>query len=137
QGFPILVKDASLGGRFPVMNVTLMNPRTGAVFASFGAHPSFEVALERTLTELLQGRSFEGMNDLFPPTFNEYAVKEHNNLVDHFVDSTGVISWKFFSSKADYEFHDWDFKGSTQEEYNYLMNILKEMEKEVYIADYT
>ena len=41
QGFPIVVKDASLGGQFPVMCVTLMNPKTGGVFASFGAHPSF------------------------------------------------------------------------------------------------
>jgi ribosomal protein S12 methylthiotransferase accessory factor len=62
-------KDASLGGKYPVMCVTLMNPRTGGVFASFGAHPSFEVALERSLTELLQGRSFEGLNDLPRPTF--------------------------------------------------------------------
>lgn len=136
QGFPVLVKDASLGGRFPVMNVTLMNPRTGGVFASFGAHPNFEVALERTLTELLQGRSFEGLNDFAPPTFNEFAVSEHNNIVDHFVDSSGVISWKFFSGKSPYEFSDWNFSGTTEEEFNYLMNILKEMEKEVYIADY-
>src|SRR5690554_867127 len=64
QGFPVLVKDASLGGQYPVMCVTLMNPRTGGVFASFGAHPSMHVALERSLTELLQGRSFEGLNDL-------------------------------------------------------------------------
>lgn len=136
QGFPIFVKDASLGGKFPVMNVTLMNPRNGGVFASFGAHPNFEVALERTLTELLQGRSFEGLNDLLPPTFNEFAVKEHNNIIDHFIDSTGVISWKFFAEKSDYEFVDWNFSGTTQEEFNYLMGILKEMEKEVYIADY-
>ena len=70
QGFPVVVKDASLGGVYPVMCVTLMNPRTGGVFASFGAHPSFEVALERSLTELLQGRSFEGLNDVPRPTFN-------------------------------------------------------------------
>lgn len=136
QGFPVLVKDASLGGRYPVMNVTLMNPRNGGVFASFGAHPNFEVALERTLTELLQGRSFEGMNDLIPPTFNEFAVRESNNIVDHFIDSTGVISWKFFSEKADYEFADWNFSGTTEQEFNYLMGILNELEKEVYIADY-
>ncbi|WP_417334783.1 OsmC domain/YcaO domain-containing protein [Halobacteriovorax marinus] len=136
QGFPILVKDASLGGKFPVMCVTLMNPRTGGVFASFGAHPKFEVALERSLTELLQGRSFEGMNDIALPTFNEFAVKEHNNLVDHFIDSTGVVSWKFFSSKSDFEFVHWDLKGSTEEEYHYLMSILKDLDKEVYIADY-
>lgn len=137
QGFPVLVKDASLGGRFPVMNVTLMNPRNGGVFASFGAHPNFEVALERTLTELLQGRSFEGMMDLLPPTLNEFAVIEHNNIIDHFIDSTGVVSWKFFKERADFEFVDWSFKGSTQEEFNYLMGLLKELEKEVYIADYT
>ena len=136
QGFPVFVKDASLGGKFPVMNVTLMNPRNGGVFASFGAHPNFEVALERTLTELLQGRSFEGLNDLLPPTFNEFAVKEHNNIIDHFIDSTGVISWKFFAEKSEYDFVDWNFSGTTQEEFNYLMGILNDMEKEVYIADY-
>ncbi|MGS0728352.1 YcaO-like family protein, partial [Shewanella sp. 0m-11] len=76
QGFPVVVKDASLGGQFPVMCVTLMNPKTGGVFASFGAHPSFEVALERSLTELLQGRSFEGLNDVPKPTFNSMAVTE-------------------------------------------------------------
>lgn len=130
------MKDASLGGRFPVMCVTLMNPKTGGVFASFGAHPSFEVALERSLTELLQGRSFEGMNEMPAPTFNEFAITEHNNIVDHFIDSTGVISWKFFNRDSDYDFVHWDFKGTTREEFDYLMGIFKEMAKEVYIADH-
>lgn len=136
QGFPIVIKDASLGGRFPVMCVTLMNPKTGGVFASFGAHPKFEVALERSLTELMQGRSFEGLNDVPPPTFNMNSVSEHNNIIDHFIDSTGVVSWKFFSAKEDYDFIHWNFSGTTEEEYNYLMGILKQLEKEVYIADY-
>lgn len=136
EGFPIVVKDASMGGKFPVMCVTLMNPKNGGVFASFGAHPKFEVALERSLTELLQGRSFEGFNVLSPPTFNQSAICEHNNIIDHFIDSTGVISWKFFSEKADFEFAEWDFSGTTEEEYNYLMDILNQLEKEVYIADF-
>ncbi|MDG1997141.1 MAG: OsmC domain/YcaO domain-containing protein [Emcibacteraceae bacterium] len=136
KGFPVLVKDASLGGAFPVMCVTLMNPKTGGVFASFGAHPTFEVALERSLTELLQGRSFEGLNDVPPPTFNSLAVSEPNNFVEHFVDSTGLVSWKFFSAKHDYNFCEWDFSGTTQQECDYLMNILSEMDKEVYIATY-
>ncbi|SMF24556.1 OsmC domain/YcaO domain-containing protein [Pseudobacteriovorax antillogorgiicola] len=136
RGFPLLVKDASLGGRFPVMCVTLMNPKTGGVYASFGAHPKFEVALERSLTELLQGRSFEGLNDMPAPTFNSLAVTEPNNFVEHFVDSTGVVSWKFFSSKSDYDFSDWNIEGNTKEEHDYLLDILKSMEKEVYIADY-
>ena len=137
QGFPVVVKDASLGGQFPVMCVTLMNPRTGGVLASFGAHPKFEVALERSLTELLQGRSFEGLNDLPKPTFNRLAVTEPENFVEHFIDSTGVISWRFFSSQHDYEFCEWDFSGTNEEEANALFGILDEMGKEVYIADLT
>ncbi len=136
KGFPVVVKDASLGGKFPVMCVTLLNPRTGGVFASFGSHPNFEVALERSLTELLQGRSFEGLNEMPPPTFNSFSVTEHNNIIDHFIDSTGVVSWKFFSSKSDFEFVEWNFSGSTKDEFDYLMNIFKQLEKEVYIADY-
>ncbi|WP_166263818.1 OsmC domain/YcaO domain-containing protein [Marinobacter caseinilyticus] len=136
QGFPVLVKDASLGGTFPVMCVTLMNPRNGGVFASFGAHPSFEVALERSLTELLQGRSFEGLNDVPPPTFNSLAVSEPNNFVEHFIDSTGVVSWRFFSAKHDYAFCEWDFSGTNEEEASGLFGILKAMGKEVYVAVY-
>lgn len=140
QGFPVLVKDASLGGVFPVMCVTLMNPRTGGVFASFGAHPSLEVALERSLTELLQGRSFEGLNDLPPPTFETSAVTEPNNFVEHFIDSSGVVSWRFFSAKADYAFVEWDFSGqgenSNVDEAETLFGILEEMGKEVYVAVY-
>ncbi|WP_373387795.1 OsmC domain/YcaO domain-containing protein [Pseudomonas alcaligenes] len=140
QGFPVLVKDASLGGEFPLMCVTLMNPRTGGVFASFGAHPSFEVALERSLTELLQGRSFEGLNDLPPPTFESQALTEPNNFVEHFIDSSGVVSWRFFSAKADYEFVEWDFSGhgeeSNAQEAATLFGILEDLGKEVYMAVY-
>ncbi|AOA60024.1 OsmC domain/YcaO domain-containing protein [Acinetobacter larvae] len=140
QGFPVLVKDASLGGQFPVMCVTLMNPRTGGVFASFGAHPSFEVALERSLTELLQGRSFEGLNDLPQPSFSQNAVTEPNNYVEHFIDSSGVVSWRFFSAKADYDFVEWDFsqqaQASNAEQAEVLFNILKTLDKKAYMAVY-
>ncbi|MEP1584306.1 MAG: OsmC domain/YcaO domain-containing protein [Marinobacter sp.] len=134
QGFPILVKDASLGGQFPVMCVTLMNPRNGGVFASFGAHPSFEVALERSLTELLQGRSFENLNDVPAPTFSTQAVTEPNNFVEHFIDSTGVVSWRFFSAKSDLEFCEWNFSGTNEEEASTLFGILEDLGKEVYVA---
>lgn len=142
QGFPVLVKDASLGGIYPVMCVTLMNPRTGGVFASFGAHPSLEVALERSLTELLQGRSFEGLNDLPRPTFASEAVTEPNNFVEHFIDSSGIVSWRFFSARADFDFVEWDFSGQGQndkmssnaEEAATLFGILEDMGKEVYVA---
>jgi ribosomal protein S12 methylthiotransferase accessory factor len=117
-----------------------MNPRTGGVFASFGAHPCLEVALERSLTELLQGRSFEGLNDLPPPTFISEAVTEPNNFVEHFIDSSGIVSWRFFSAKSDYEFVVWDFSGqgknSNTQEAAALFGILESLGKEAYVAVY-
>jgi len=108
------------------------------VFASFGAHPRLEVALERSLTELLQGRSFEGLNDLPAPTFISNAVTEPNNFVEHFIDSSGIVSWRFFSAQADHEFVEWDFAGqgedATAQEAATLFGILQAMGKEAYVA---
>lgn len=136
EGFPIYAFDASLGGKYPVICVVLLNPNNGTCFASFGAHPNFQVALERTVTELLQGRSLKDLDVFSPPSFNNDDVAEHANLETHFIDSSGLISWDLFKETPDYEFADWDFSGTTQEEYNNLMAIFREDEKEVYVMDY-
>lgn len=137
QGFPIICKDASLGGKFPVINVTLLNPEEGTAFASFGAHPKFEVALERTLTELLQGRKLDQLNVFSPPSFELEDVKDHLNLEAHFIDSNGLIHWNFFKERADFEFVDWNFGGSsTKDEYDSMIKIFKSIDKEVYVMDF-
>lgn len=136
EGFPIYAFDASLGGKYPVICVVLLNPNNGTCFASFGAHPNFQVALERTVTELLQGRSLKDLDVFAPPSFNNEEVAEHANLETHFIDSSGLISWDLFKKSADFEFADWDFSGTTQAEYDNLMTIFREEEKEVYIMDY-
>ncbi|HDL7823648.1 TPA: YcaO-like family protein [Yersinia enterocolitica] len=136
EGFPILSYDASLGGKYPVICVVLFNPSNGTCFASFGAHPDFGVALERTVTELLQGRSLKDLDVFTAPTFDDEEVAEHTNLETHFIDSSGLISWDMFKQQADYPFVDWSFKGTTEEEFATLMAIFKQEDAEVYIADY-
>ena len=137
EGFPILAYDASLGGRYPVICVILLNPTNGTCFASFGAHPKFQVALERTVTELLQGRSLKDLDVFSPPSFNNDDVAEHANLETHFIDSSGLISWDLFKDTPDYEFADWNFSGKdTHEEYDNLMAIFRAEKKDVYIMDY-
>ncbi|MFC2544821.1 MAG: 30S ribosomal protein S12 methylthiotransferase accessory factor YcaO [Aggregatibacter sp.] len=137
EGFPILAYDASLGGKYPVICVILLNPNNGTCFASFGAHPKFQVALERTVTELLQGRSLKDLDVFSPPSFNNDDVAEHANLETHFIDSSGLISWDLFKETPDYEFADWNFSGKdTHEEYDNLMAIFRAEKKDVYIMDY-
>ena len=142
-GYGILVKDASLGGQYPVMNVTLLHPEDQGCFASFGAHPRFEVALERALTELLQGRAMDSLKGFVAPGFDMEEIADSQNLEIHFVDSSGVISWDFLRSTPDYEFVDWNFGGSsltksaTEEDYNWCVNTIHNSGHDMYIADFT
>jgi ribosomal protein S12 methylthiotransferase accessory factor len=136
-GYGILVKDASLGGKYPVMCVTLLHPEDQGCFASFGAHPRFEVALERALTELLQGRAISGLTGFAAPGFDMDEIADSQNLEIHFVDSSGVISWDFLRSTPDYEFVDWNFGSTTQEDYNFCVNTIHALGRDMYIADIT
>jgi ribosomal protein S12 methylthiotransferase accessory factor len=136
-GYGIVVKDASLGGRYPVISVTLLNLQDQGCYASFGAHPRFEVALERALTELLQGRGLDALGGFSEPSFDQGLVASSHNLETHFIDSSGHLSWQFFAEQTDIEFVDWDFRGTTSEEFQHLCDILHQEDKAVYIADYT
>lgn len=136
EGFPIFCFDASLGGQYPVICVVLFNPANGTCFASFGAHPDFGVALERTVTELLQGRGLKDLDVFTAPTFDDEEVGDQTNLETHFIDSSGLISWDLFKQDADYDFADWQFSGTTEEEFATLMDIFRSVGHDVYIADY-
>lgn len=135
-GFGILVKDASLGGQFPVMNVTLLNPKDQGCFASFGAHPRFEIALERALTELLQGRALDALSDFPPPTFDLEEAASSTNIEIHFVDSSGVIHWNFLSEKPNYVFVDWNFSNTTQADYEWSVQAVHDIGFDIYVADF-
>lgn len=136
-GYGILVKDASLGGLYPVMNVTLLHPEDQGCFASFGAHPRFEVALERALTELLQGRAINNLNGFVSPGFDMEEIADSQNLEIHFVDSSGVISWEFLRSTPDFAFVDWNFGTNTEEDYHWCVNSIHNSGHDIYIADFT
>ena len=136
-GFGILVKDASLGGRFPVICVALLNPADQGVFPSFGAHPSFEIALERALTELLQGRALDQLGGFPAPALNLEEVASAPNLEIHFVDSSGCVHWDFLAEEPDFEFVDWQFGGHTEADYNWLCTAIHEAGHDIYVADFT
>ena len=135
-GFGILVKDASLGGKYPVMNVTLLNPHDQGCYASFGAHPRFEIALERALTELLQGRALEALEGFPEPGFDLEEIAGAQNLEIHFVDSSGVIAWDFLGDEPDFAFNDWNFSTTTAEDHAWLLNALHAEGHDVYVAEF-
>jgi len=136
-GYIVNVLDASLGGRFPVTAISFINPANATLFVSFGAHPILEVALERTMTELMQGRGLENLESFEVPTFDMSLVSESFNLESHFIDSNGKMGIQFLSSQKSFELAKWHYTGEgTAEEFAYLMGIFASMEKELYIREY-
>lgn len=136
-GYIVEVLDASLGGKFPVTAISLINPKNSTLFVSFGAHPILEVSLERTMTELMQGRSLENLDSFEIPTFDMSIVSDSFNLESHFIDSNGKLGFGFLSAKKSFEYCAFKYDGKTSEqEYGFLMSILDEMGKESYLREY-
>jgi len=136
-GYKVLVLDSSLGGLFPVTAIALVNPKNGTLFVSFGSHPMLEVSLERTMSELMQGRTLKDLDNFETPTFDEDLVSESSNLESHFIDSNGKISFGFLSATKSFEYFAWAYEGDDREkELAYLVNIFKKLKKEVYLREY-
>ncbi len=136
DGLKVVCYDASLGGKFPVVCIVMFNQRNGTCFASFGAHPIFEVALDRTITELMQGRSFSDLDNFDEPDFDLNKTSDIVNLESHFVDSTGILPMQMFRKIPDYRFVAWDFSGSTKEQYKALRYMIAKLGFDIYIRSY-
>jgi ribosomal protein S12 methylthiotransferase accessory factor len=137
-GYIVEVLDASLGGQYPVTAISLINPKTSSLFVSFGAHPILEVSLERTMTELMQGRDLENLDAFEIPTFDMSFVASSFNLESHFIDSNGKLGFGFLSSAKSFAYVPWNYQGEgCQAEFNYLTGILAKMGKEMYLREYS
>ncbi len=136
-GYIVNVLDASLGGKYPVTAISFINPANATLFVSFGAHPILEVSLERTMTELMQGRDLNALESFEVPTFDMSLVAESFNLESHFIDSNGKMGIQFLSTRKSFELAPWGYSGTTtEEEHAYLCGIFESMGKTLYIRHY-
>jgi ribosomal protein S12 methylthiotransferase accessory factor len=56
DGFRFIIKDCTIGGRFPVIAVIIINRSRNGYRANFASDPILETALQRCITELCQGK---------------------------------------------------------------------------------
>ncbi len=126
QGVTLSVRDASLGQGYPVVAIILYQQGQGRAFVSFGAHPIFEVALERTLTEAFQGRALAQFEGFRPPSDDLEWVQSAENLETHFIDASGQFHWHFFSDAYDFDYAGWGMPvaASFETQWQYLTALL-------------
>lgn len=56
EGYTFYLRDVSLESGFPVVPIIIIENNTGKYGVHFGAHPDFEIALERAFSKATQGR---------------------------------------------------------------------------------
>src|SRR5574344_1959497 len=133
----IKVYDSSLDGIYPVTAIAFINPKNNTLFLSFGSHPILEVSIERTLTELLQGREIDELNSFEKPTFDMEDISSSSNLESHFVDSNAKVGLQFLSSKKSYVYTPWKFHNEkSSEQFAILKEILDKQNRTIYLREY-
>lgn len=137
NGFSVNVIDATLQNRLPVLMLLIIDKSHGNYRYSFGSAISFNGALERCITEIVQGIS----EDKLKTRTNSFSIEKelHNNS-----------NYIYRSSDVLYEIDiDWIFKleaihklpsvfkntSSQEEEYQELLSIFKNIDSKFYYKD--
>lgn len=111
EGYSLYVKDASMGKDFSVLSVLMIDRETSEYLVNFGAHPVFEIALERCLTEMLQA-FIPGRKDYRKnmEKWTDEAQKRAaypQNWVTILKDDSGVVPDSYFAKTPSWEFKPW------------------------------
>ena len=136
KGFVVDLRDASLGGKYPMVSITLFDRQSRGAIAAFGAHPKFNIALERALTTLLQGRALEDLAELPPLTFDLSEAAAAANLTQHILTGDGVLPWDMYSDQSAYPFVEWNIEGDAEAEFAEMARRVHAVDVQIYIAEY-
>lgn len=138
--YSLTVKDASLGEGLSVLCVLFVDRGSRRYLVNFGAHPCFELALERCLTELLQCYSPD--NEIIRPKDMEHWCGDSRdesigNWVSLLRDDTGVVPHEFFAGDCSWDFVPWpvfeSYSNSMGMEIQ--LRLLLQLAPDVYIRD--
>ena len=117
-------RDCSLGLGLPVIGLYFINKETGKYFVKFGAHPVMSVAIERTITELFQGRKI-ALTEFWLKRFSFDDIENmERNFEKIFRSGDGVYPSHIFSKKNTYDFNDIWYKDTFESNYKLLSYIV-------------
>ncbi|MCD8348353.1 MAG: YcaO-like family protein [Lachnospiraceae bacterium] len=136
EGCSLLVKDCSFGTGFPVVASILVSRRSHRYMIRFGAHPVFEIALERTLTEMLQGRTFEEAEKASVLTYTPEETNLFDNIHNVLKTASGAYHTNLFAKSRESfrEFPD-RTEFSIEELYRYTLDLFEQWGLHVYVRD--
>lgn len=140
NGYDVYIKDCSLGEPFPLVATVLIDRKTHGYHVHMGANPVFEIALERSLTEMFQGRSIAKIADVSSLYMGKKGQRRSAEDIRR-VHVYGMISYpmSFFSGTPSYEFKPFPdcSKKDNKTLLREILAFLEERGKTLLIRDYS
>ncbi|MBE6928154.1 MAG: hypothetical protein E7467_06685 [Ruminococcaceae bacterium] len=135
EGFDLIVKDCSLGEGYPVVASIVMDRKTKACRVMFGASPVFEIALERSLTEVFQGCAIKAL-----PMVRGFFIGKKRSRYDMeaaFVVGNSNYPLEFFAYEASYLFQPFEDRSSLNNKalLSYILTYLKQKNRTMLVRD--
>lgn len=103
KGYRVVVKDLSLNEGYPVVGTIITDRRSKTYGFRLAAHPSFSIALERTLTEAFQGRTLDNFTSSVQ-TGSDMQAGSVENITNIFKCGSGYYRKELLYKEPDYAF---------------------------------
>lgn len=141
KGFEYYIKDCSLG-KYPVIGFLLLDKKHNKYTFTMGSDTSFNIALSRCITEMMQGVNFKELKQKMVPNLKvEELIQKYDasfksyNWLRCFNNNNGYLTKNFFNNSYINisELHFKDYLTSNKEVLNYLKNLISE---NIYVIDY-
>lgn len=136
-GLEVTIYDASLGKGYPVISVIFENKENNTYFVKFGAHFDINVATERCLTEMFQGRRNNQSDYMKEKTYLDDSLWRKKNLESILHTGDGYYPVDVVNGGiSEYKFEKWPEFHSNSEALEFYTNKLLEISDEVYFKVY-
>ncbi len=141
MGFKYYIKDCSLG-KYPVIGFLLLDKKHNKYTFTIGSDTSFNIALSRCITEMMQGVNFKELKQKMVSNLDvEDLIQKYGrsfksyNWLRCFNNNNGYLTQNFFNSSYVNisELYFKDYLTSNKEVLNYLKILIKE---KIYVIDY-
>lgn len=141
--FDIDIFDYSEEHGYPVVSTRIINKKNHCYHVNVASDPVFEIALQRTLTEIFQGKNIRNFtsknNGRILSNVGDYSNVA--NLINQLETGSGIFTADYFANELTCtakpkEFSDNSNK-SNRELLDYALSIYKKLDKPVYVRNFS
>nr|WP_253199166.1 YcaO-like family protein [Clostridium gasigenes] len=104
KGYVYMLKDCSMGGKYPVAALIILEKNTGKYGIKLGCHPDFGVAMERAFTEAAQGQDILQYSNRSEVDFKNSKVNDRFNIYNSYKVGLGQYPYQILGKDPTYPF---------------------------------